>query len=134
MDEHLLLGAPDIDRQHFDLFRLLGHLEAAVSDERAIADALSQLTTLLHAHFKSEEKLMATLAMPEGEIEEHTMAHYRIIEDLSEIHLSTMSGLRIPHSVMVARVSTYVLEHIIKFDLQLKPYIAELAKKAFTHS
>lgn len=134
MNEHLLLGAPDIDRQHFDLLRLLGRLESVGFDERAIADALSQLTTLLQAHFKSEEKLMATLAMPEGEMAEHTLAHNMIIEDLSDIHLSSMSGLRIPHREIVARVSAYVLEHIIKFDLQLKPYIAELAKQAFTHS
>lgn len=129
MDKHLLLGHPDIDRQHNDLFSVLARLRS-INDEHAIADALSLLTELLHAHFDAEEKLLDSLDMPAEEKQKHVRAHHAIVEDLAAIHLNTMVGLRIPLEEIVDRASGYVLKHIIEFDLKLKVYIPEAVSES----
>lgn len=122
MNENLLIGVPQIDYQHRELFRSFQHLLTIAPGEEAISDALSRLTVQIHDHFETEEKFMRGLSMPVSEALKHKLAHTEIIEGLTEIHLETMYGLRVPFEEIIHRVSVYVNQHIIEFDLGLKAY------------
>ena len=124
---NLMLGVPSIDQQHYELFRSFQHLLSTGINEEAVSDALSRLTIQIYDHFKTEEQLIDRLNLPEMMSLDHKLAHLQIIEDLTEIHLETMHGLGVPFEEIVNRVSGYVNHHIVEFDLELKPYIGELA-------
>lgn len=124
---NLTLGVPSIDQQHHELFRSFQHLLSTGINEEAISDALSRLTLQIYDHFTTEEKFIDGLKLPEMMSLHHKQAHLQIIEDLTEIHLETMHGLGVPFEEIVNRVSGYVNHHIVEFDLELKPYIGDLA-------
>ncbi len=123
MNKHRLLGVPEIDHQHSELFHSLERLMKAGLNEEAFSEALSRLTRQMHHHFVREERFMAGLDMPETLRREHEQAHSRIIEGLAQIHLDTMLGLRLPVDEVISRVVAYVEHHIIDFDLGLKAFL-----------
>jgi len=125
MDKHLLLGVPGIDHQHSELFHSLQHLMAVGLNEEALSEVLSRLTRQIHDHFASEERFMASLDMPEDLLREHELAHSRIIEDLTQIHLDTMFGLRLPVDEVIGRVAAYFEHHLLDFDLGLKAFLPQ---------
>ncbi len=125
MDKHLLLGVPGIDHQHSELFHSLQHLMAVGLNEEALSEVLSRLTRQIHDHFASEERFMASLDMPEDLLREHELAHSRIIEGLTQIHLDTMFGLRLPVDEVIGRVAAYFEHHLVDFDLGLKAFLPQ---------
>ncbi len=66
---------------------------------------------------------MAGLDIPEALLREHEQAHSRIIEGITQIHLDTMLGLRLPIDEVIGRVAAYVEHHVIDFDLGLKAFL-----------
>lgn len=127
MNKNLLLGVPKIDHQHGELFRSFQQLLSIGTSEEALSDALSRLTSQIHEHFKTEENLMAGLNIPAEMFLKHEQAHTQIVDDLTEIHLVTMHGLGVPFEEIIKRVAAYVNDHVIEFDLLLKPYIEKRA-------
>ena len=125
MNKHLLLGVPEIDHQHSELFHSLQHLLAVGLNEEALSEVLSRLTRQIHAHFASEERFMAGLNMPAAMLREHEQAHSRIVEGLTQIHLDTMLGLRLPIDEVIDRVTAYVEHHINDFDSELKAFLPQ---------
>ncbi len=123
MNKHLLLGVPEIDHQHSELFHSLQHLMAVGLNEEALSEVLSRLTRQIHHHFACEERFMAGLDIPEALLREHEQAHSRIIEGITQIHLDTMLGLRLPIDEVIGRVAAYVEHHVIDFDLGLKAFL-----------
>ena len=127
MNKHLLLGVPNIDHQHDELLRSLQHLLAAGKCDEGFSEVISRLTIQIHDHFQSEERFMAGLALPPEMMREHELEHSRIIEELTQIHLDTMVGLRLPFEEIIGRIASYVSQHVIDFDFRLKPYIPQVA-------
>lgn len=125
MNTNLLLGVPHIDHQHQEIFRSFQHLLSIDAGEEPISEALSRLTNQIHQHFTTEEDFMARLDIPASEFAEHERAHTQIIEGLTEIYLESMYGLRVPFEEIINRVSAYVNQHVIEYDLLLKPYIEQ---------
>lgn len=123
MNTNLMLGVPDIDHQHAELFRSLQSLISATPSEEIISDILSRLTLQICAHFAAEERFMADLKLPDEVLCEHHQAHQKIVEDLTEIHLNTMSGLPTPFEKMIPTVAHCVSNHLVVYDLGLKDYL-----------
>ena len=127
MNKHLLLGVPYIDHQHDELLRSLQHLLAAGKCDEGFSEVISRLTIQIHDHFQSEERFMAGLALPPEMMREHEREHSRIIEELTQMHLDTMAGLRLSFEDIIGHFVSYISQHVIEFDLRLKPYIAQPA-------
>lgn len=126
MNKTLLLGVPDIDRQHKELFHSLQHLLALGDDAEAASDVLSRLTQQIHHHFDAEEHYMASLDLPERTRREHEAAHLQIVEGMTRIHLDSMFGFRLSVDEIAQRISDYIERHVLEFDLGLKSYIPQL--------
>ena len=127
MHEHLLLGAPVIDKQHHGLFASFRKLAAtgdATFPREAMSDVLSGLTKQIHEHFRTEEAFMLELGLPDDQYHAHRAAHISILEEVAQIHLDTMYGKNHELPEVVATVAKWVQQHLVDFDLALKPYIA----------
>lgn len=127
MNKNLLLGVPKIDHQHRELFRSFQHLLSIDPSDDSVSEALSRLTSQIHQHFDTEGRFMDGLEMPASELHDHVQAHTQIIEGLTEVYLESMFGLRVPFEEIIKRVSAYVQQHVIEYDLLLKPYIERQA-------
>ncbi len=72
----MAVGIDRWDSDHQVLLRLIGNLEKAVADggtDAALRDAVELLSNYTETHFRSEEKLMRTLAYPQ--FESHRKLH-----------------------------------------------------------
>lgn len=127
MNEHLMLGIPTLDFQHQDLFDAFGKLAAAGDTdfpEEVLSDILSRLGDQIQRHFATEETLMLQLALPEPMLNEHCSAHESILEEFAQIHLDAMFGQTRSLPEVISTVTDWVQQHLVQFDLSLKPYIA----------
>lgn len=130
MNEQLLLGNSEIDRQHIELFALIEKLVASEhlpSPDESASLILGQLGEQLFQHFKMEESLMADIGLAAPMLGRHVEAHMAILEELAHIHWEAMMGHAKPLAEVIALVSTSIEQHLIEFDLALKPYIARSA-------
>ena len=131
MNQHLLLGAPVIDQQHQGLFVSFQKLAAAENTaypREVISDVLSDLTKQIHDHFRTEEAFMLELGIPDEQFKAHRIAHLSILEEVAQIHLDTMYGKNHALHEVIATVSKWVQQHLVEFDLELKPFIARISK------
>lgn len=127
MNKQFFLGDPEIDRQHVDLFVLIDRLvasEHSSSPDEAASLILGQLGEHLFQHFKSEELLMTVLELPAPSFGRHVKAHMTILDELAHIHWAAMMGDAKPLAEVIVFVRTSIEQHLIEFDLALKPYIA----------
>lgn len=132
MNEHILLGAPVIDHQHQGLFlsfRKLAATGEVAFPKEAMSDVLSDLTKQIHEHFRTEEAFMLELGLPNDEYQAHLAAHNSIIEELAQIHLDAMYGKYQALPEVIGTVANWVQQHLVEFDLALKPYIAGQAER-----
>ncbi len=132
MNEHLLLGAPVLDKQHqglFVSFRKLASVEYAKFPDVVMSDVLSDLTMQIFEHFRTEEAFMLELGLPNDEYQAHRAAHDSIMEEVAQIHLDAMYGKNQALPEVIATVANWVQQHLVEFDLALKPYIAGQAER-----
>lgn len=126
MNQTLMLGSPIIDHQHQGLFALLerlSHLPGKRDHEEEVSDILGKLTKQLQHHFLTEETVMERLAMPDAMVRAHYAAHHRIIEELTQLHMDSMAGKSRPLETIIADVGKWVYQHVLEYDLEMKPYI-----------
>jgi hemerythrin-like metal-binding protein len=128
----LILGDSLIDRQHSELLDSLRALQALhdrhLSDEKVV-DCLTRISHQLHQHFVAEEALMLQANVPNEEFATHKNEHFRILEEMADLHYKIMRG-NVSWVVDVQhQLSDWVSEHIKIFDAPIGAYIA----KAKTH-
>lgn len=130
MNKQFLLGDPKIDRQHAHLFALIDKLvasEHSSSPDESANFILGQLGEHLFQHFQSEELLMKNLQLTAPLFGRHVEAHMAILEELAHIHWVATMGHAKPLAEVIDFVKTSIEQHLIEFDLALKPYIARAA-------
>lgn len=123
-----MLGDSLIDHQHSDLLDSLRTMQSLhdrhLSDEKVV-DCLTRISHQLHQHFLAEEALMLRVHVPADELAEHRREHFRILEEVADLHYKIMRG----HVSWVADVqhqlSDWVLEHIRIFDTPISHYITK---------
>ena len=123
MHSKLVLGEPSIDRQHEELLSRFESLSSAGISTERLSDTLSGLTVQICSHFRAEEMIMTQLSLPEGMYHEHCQDHLRIIEEITNTHLDSMYGRGISPEQVISKVANWVVQHLVEFDLTLKPYI-----------
>lgn len=126
-----VLGDPMLDRQHDGLLESLDALRK-ISDDPLAADKcnqiMSELTGKMAQHFDYEESLMKRIGLADDLFEMHAAAHTAIIDDMAQLHMTSIcSGYAAP-DILVPLVSGWVLSHLMKFDLSLKPLIGDTNK------
>ena len=81
-DNKFIIGNPQIDHQHQQLFKIANRFLAATTQEEQLhcADSLVEYT---HSHFFYEEMLMRKLHF--AMLEQHLQSHHFLISPLEEV-------------------------------------------------
>lgn len=132
----LSVGNDSIDADHRHLISLINTVELALTTEQpfgALQAAIEQLRAYTQDHFAREERIM--LALRYVTYDAHKHAHGALIEQLDEAARFVVDpGEPAPDSTsslsaevrgkLAALLRSWLLEHIVKEDLQLKPLLA----------
>lgn len=127
LDQALLLGLPEIDSQHRDLFaqldRLIGKPQAQPLAE-PFSEILSQLGRQIDAHFVSEESILQRCGMPREELDEHMSAHEEILEQYTRLNLDLMTGKEIGQQSILRMVRGWIVDHVLQYDSRIRQYVS----------
>lgn len=139
----LSVGNDRIDSDHQHLIALINTLQQILTNDSPMADlqkVIDELRAYTHAHFAWEERMLITLSY--ARYDQHKHAHLELIEQLSQAtkpvreidqtQCPTTAGL--PEEVrenLIALLRHWLLDHIVKEDMQFKPLLAG-KPKSFT--
>lgn len=126
-----VLGDQLLDSQHEGLFECLDALKKLSDDVSGYKcnEIMSELTGKMAQHFDYEEALMKKIGL-QGELyEQHVAAHTEIMNEMSMIHLTSISSGYGAAEALAPKVSGWVLQHMMKFDLLLKPLIEDAQQR-----
>ncbi|MBI5901252.1 MAG: hemerythrin family protein [Rhodocyclales bacterium] len=129
------IGYKQIDLDHRHLLDLINVVEAALTSEHALSKLLNAIDDLMEytrRHFTFEERLMADAVYPH--FERHKAGHLELIEQLKQaaapIKVLAAGEAQMTSAVpeaardaLVALLRHWLVDHIIKEDMQLKPFL-----------
>lgn len=128
------LGEPSIDADHkhlIDILNRLHFLKLAGDDAGSIEAVLGQLVEYARGHFGREEALMRRCGFPD--LDRHRQQHRALCETLTEFRLSFHND---PGTFDMERfydfVADWLLVHVIKEDMKLRPHLARAGLLATT--
>jgi hemerythrin-like metal-binding protein len=127
-DDSLKLGIAAIDGQHEEIAKLadvlLQNPTHQLSSELG-ANFLGDLQKLLALHFDTEELLMVRTNHSAVEFEKHKTAHQAILEKMAELNFElAFSKIDMSFRELYALIEDMVVDHVVDFDLTLKPYLS----------
>lgn len=136
----LNIGNDLIDADHRHLLSLINRVEELLTTDRPrhdLLEAIDQLSDYTDFHFRREEQIM--LHLQYSRYDDHKKAHGRLIEQLKQATKSiltpdeeapeTTAGL--PEEArdrMVDLLRHWLVEHILKEDMKLKPLLAQYGR------
>ena len=126
LDSSLLTNVPSIDREHFDLVSFLDSLidnPNAPPDTEAFSEVMGRLGCQIGTHFKNEERILKSFAMPEHEILSHIHAHSDILDQYVQMNLDLIEGKTLFRDDALVIVKHWVITHILNYDLQIRDYV-----------
>jgi hemerythrin len=127
----LMIGVPEIDRQHEELVRLLNELfNAYMEDETGdvIADSVNAVADYADYHFSAEEELMEKVGYPG--MAEHSQIHVSFTEKSLEFLVDFLEGREALPTEIIEYLGDWVVEHIKVTDMALGQYMRESGKAA----
>lgn len=127
--KQLNLGHNALDNDHMYLLSLINQAESALrspSKRGQLQAILKELQAYTHSHFSREEQLMAAVGYPG--LEKHKQSHTDLANQLQGIADKFLAGddeilTEMATEDMVHLMRSWLIDHIIKEDLLLKPYL-----------
>lgn len=130
----LSVGNDSIDNDHKNLIDLINEVQRALEgkDTNHLANLLRELIHYANIHFESEEKIARAVGFPDCDHMHH--AH----EDLAQSLLECQDNLANHWSEALAKdvaalLRTWLVDHVIKEDLRMKPYLTQHSPKLVAH-
>lgn len=136
----LSVGNDLIDADHRHLLSLINKVEELLTTDRPrhdLLEAIKQLSDYTDFHFRREEQIMLQLQF--SRYDDHKQAHGRLIEQLKiatrpiliadDGAASTTAGL--PDEArdkMVELLRHWLVEHILREDMKLKPLLGQYGR------
>ena len=114
------IGVEDIDRQHKNLFILLGKLEESLKDGQhnpMVGQALKQLVDYSVTHFREEEKVMVMIDY--ADFDNHRRQHREFVGQLTGILKDLKAGKEITASELVEFLHDWLVDHILGEDVKI---------------
>lgn len=133
--EALSVGNDGIDADHKRLITLINKTDDLLSSDRPcseLREVVDQLWKYTQEHFSREEDIM--IAVGYAKYDQHKRAHSDLIEQLRLITQPILMGDPLPATTgklskairdgLTGLLRHWLVEHILKMDLQLKPLLA----------
>jgi len=127
-EERFSIKNKTIDEHHKKLFSLLNSIHDALMNNKSktiIEPILKELKEYTIYHFKTEEDWMIQSSYPK--YQEHKAAHLYFIEKIAEFENQFQQKVElssIPIEIWIF-LKDWLVEHILKMDGQLGPYLSE---------
>ncbi len=124
------VGVKEIDTQHKKLLQIINQLieyqDISVHSEE-ISDVLTEMMEYASYHFDAEEALMSKHGY--AELPPHRRKHMDFIRKTAKLASDTVDGAQQVPQEVLAFLKDWLIDHILKTDMQYKPFFAE--KKVF---
>ncbi|MBF0624337.1 MAG: bacteriohemerythrin [Magnetococcales bacterium] len=124
LDDTLLLGVAELDRDHQKLVEVTNFLLGALLDPRASPmsrdRALHDLYTFSEHHFRREERLMSAHNYP-GTVE-HRAVHRQLLTRFRELDQQFADG-QTPSEAMGRFIRNWLVEHIQRNDMNFVGFL-----------
>jgi diguanylate cyclase (GGDEF)-like protein/hemerythrin-like metal-binding protein len=123
LDDSLLLGMPEFDRQHQVVASMLNDLNAAIkTGDMPLADAarlFDQLIEYVRCHFSAEDSQMEHLGYPDRDA--HQMAHRRLLDEAAFLREKFVEGREL---FALQSLKDWFVPHIASYDRAFAAYVA----------
>ena len=125
-EDRYVLGIPEVDAQHKELFSLTNELYDACCQGSEIAqsefrDVIHKAVKYVGYHFSSEEKLLADANYPK--LAEHKKEHERFVKKVLEGVRDFENGRSFVPNTFVRFLRDWILEHIAVSDREYAEYL-----------
>ncbi len=117
------VGVAEMDQQHKKLLAMINRLIAEqkkLTDQKTIANLLTDMTDYADEHFRAEEFLMAEYDYDRKTEQEDQ--HKAFIEKTQSFCLAGNVGPNILSEALLDYLGTYLIGHILKEDMQYKHF------------
>jgi hemerythrin-like metal-binding protein len=125
-----------IDNDHKCLIRLVNDVQVIRPGPglpKQVAEILERLDAYARAHFEREEQLQSSVTYPQAQAH-----HQRHVALMGELHTmrSEWEGAHAPRDMVAFHVHLcnflfhWLIDHILKHDLLMKPYVADMRRHA----
>jgi hemerythrin len=125
-----------IDNDHKCLIRLVNDVEVIRPGPglpKQVAEILERLDAYAHAHFEREEQLQSSVTFPQAQ--DHHERHVALMGELHAMR-AEWEQARAPRDMVTFRAHLcdflyhWLVGHIVKHDLLMRPYVAEMQRHA----
>jgi len=117
------VGVAEMDEQHKKLIGMINRLieeQHNLTDQKTIAELLTEMTDYAQVHFRAEEYLMAEYGYDEKSNQEKM--HQAFIEKTISFYSATDIGPNILSTALLDYLSTWLVSHILKEDMKYKEF------------
>jgi hemerythrin len=134
--EGLTIDQGPIDQDHHTLIAIINKFETVEPGPAAaagLADVIRELEQYGSTHFAREERLQRLVGFPFAEAHSHQHRHLmRSLKDARAELARTASGkdLAVFREHMCGFLNDWLIDHIIRTDLTMKPYVKAMAPHA----
>ena len=121
-DDSLLLGEPQMDREHQEFAYLVGRMQQAPDD--ALAPLLDEFATHTRAHFEMENQWMTETAFPPREC--HIDEHAAVMKSVDEVRALVAQGNTTICRSLIAELVLWFPSHAHHLDSALAHWMSKL--------
>ena len=121
--DKLSVGNEAIDNDHKHLIKLINAYARVVGNKNydLLGPAFDSLEEYANEHFIREETLMEAVHYPHRA--SHRDAHNELLKSVREMHQQIDEHKNVHVDELSAFLHDWLIEHVVKEDMQLKPYV-----------
>ena len=119
----LSVGVKEMDDQHKKLIGMINRLikeQKTLTDQKTIAELLTEMTDYAQVHFRAEEYLMAEYGYDQKAVQEKQ--HQAFIDKTISFYSAADLGPNILSTALLDYLSIWLVEHILKQDMKYKEF------------
>jgi hemerythrin-like metal-binding protein len=123
-DPSARVNLAELDRQHEQLFRMVGELDRALGNGSAdvvIDEVLEKLIQYTIHHFAAEESLMQQHGFPG--LSAHRYDHQMLAQKLTKFNLSHKAGRPGIPSALLTFLQSWLHNHLLKADKEYNDFL-----------
>jgi hemerythrin len=117
------VGVKEMDEQHKKLLVMINSLikeQHTLTDQKTIADLLTEMTDYAEVHFRAEEFLMAEYGYEQISVQEKQ--HRAFIDKTISFYSATDIGPNVLSVALLDYLGTWLVGHILQEDMQYKDF------------
>ncbi|MDA8139833.1 MAG: hemerythrin family protein [Desulfobacteraceae bacterium] len=121
--DHLFIGAAEVDQQRRRLFDVVNDLKAALHTNRMFEEmgkAIKFMVEYANEHFKAEERFMDSIGYPRANA--HKELHNRLTVDIQGILVKMKKDKHVSPSQLMEFITGWLLNHTLIEDLKIRQF------------